>query len=160
SRARKRFAPWTASARIRLSFIVEPERLPPPRATRPAADVGFQPGAVEQHRIDREAAALDSAALGVRMLANSGFMVAEEALKRGAIQPAPGLGQQVEHPLALRVKLEGLALGATQDFAASVTGPGGVAERLLDHELFRSALDRRQPPLAVAQDESEPTGVL
>src|SRR5262249_50544541 len=102
----------------------------------------------------------DSAALGVRMLANSGFMVAEEALKRGAIQPAPGLGQQVEHPLALRVKLEGLALGATQDFAASVTGPGGVAERLLDHELFRSALDRRQPPLAVAQDESEPTGVL
>src|SRR5262249_36054622 len=128
---------------------------PSARAARSAADVGFQLGAVEQHRIDGEAAAL-----GIRVLADGGLVIAEKALERGAIELAFGLGEQIEHPLALRVNFERLALGAAENLSTGITGSGSVAARLLDHELFRRAFDRGQLAFAVAEDESEPTGVL
>src|SRR5262249_55498435 len=81
-----------------LSILLKSKSLPPPRASWSAADVGFQLRAVEQHRIDREASTL-----GIGVLADGGLVVAEETLKCAAIELAFGLGEQVEHPLALWV---------------------------------------------------------
>src|SRR5262249_15850613 len=83
-----------------------------------------------------------------------------KALERGAIELALGLGEQVEHALALWVQLERFVLGATQNLATGVTGAGGVAARFLHDKFLRCAFDRGELALAVTEDEVEPAGVL
>src|SRR5262249_48094907 len=137
---------------MRTSSLLEIESLPPARAARPTADVGFLRRAVKEHRIERADAAV--------VLADSRVVIAEKALQRRPIEPPLTAAQKLVHADALRVARDRPSLGGAGHLPTAVVDSGQMALAPLDHQLLGRGFNVGDLALAVGQKESEPAGLL